>query len=73
MGIFERWLTLWVGLGILFGVAAGSVFPQGFVWIADQSVAQVNLIVAALIWAMIYPMMIQIDWRSEGRRVGKEC
>lgn len=71
MGIFERWLTLWVGLGILFGVAVGSVVPQGFVWIADQSVAQVNLIVAVLIWAMIYPMMIQIDWASI-RQVGRE-
>jgi arsenite transporter len=64
MGIFERWLTLWVGLGIAFGVALGVLIPGVFVWISEQSVAQVNLIVAVLIWAMIYPMMIQIDWAS---------
>jgi arsenite transporter len=64
MGLFERWLTLWVGLGIAFGVALGVLIPGVFVWISEQSVAQVNLIVAVLIWAMIYPMMIQIDWVS---------
>lgn len=64
MSIFERWLTLWVGLGIAFGVAFGVLIPGVFVWISEQSVAQVNLIVAVLIWAMIYPMMIQIDWAS---------
>ncbi|MFM1880719.1 MAG: hypothetical protein RLZZ344_953 [Pseudomonadota bacterium] len=64
MGIFERWLTLWVGLGILLGVALGLAIPDLFLWVADQSVAQVNLIVAVLVWAMIYPMMVQIDWAS---------
>jgi arsenite transporter len=71
MGIFERWLTLWVAFGILTGVVAGTLLPQGFLWVADQSFAQVNLIVAVLIWAMIYPMMIQIDWASI-RQVGRE-
>jgi ACR3 family arsenite transporter len=46
------------------GVGLGVAFPGVFVWVADQSIAQVNLIVAVLIWAMIYPMMIQIDWSS---------
>lgn len=64
MGIFERWLTLWVGLGIAAGIALGVTAPGVFVWVSEQSVAQVNLIVAVLIWAMIYPMMIQIDWLS---------
>lgn len=64
MGLFERWLTLWVGLAIVIGVAFGVLTPGLFVWISEQSVAQVNLIVAVLIWAMIYPMMIQIDWAS---------
>ncbi len=64
MGLFERWLTLWVGLAIVIGVAFGVLTPGVFVWISEQSVAQVNLIVAVLIWAMIYPMMIQIDWAS---------
>lgn len=64
MGLFERWLTLWVGLAMALGVGLGVAFPGVFVWVADQSIAQVNLIVAVLIWAMIYPMMIQIDWSS---------
>jgi arsenite transporter len=64
MGLFERWLTLWVGLAIVSGVAFGVLNPDVFSWISQQSVAQVNLIVAVLIWAMIYPMMIQIDWAS---------
>jgi ACR3 family arsenite transporter len=64
MGLFERWLTLWVSLGIVSGVALGLVLPQAFLWVSEQSVAQVNLIIAVLIWAMIYPMMIQIDWSS---------
>jgi arsenite transporter len=71
MGLFERWLTLWVGLGILFGVVVGTLLPQGFLWVADQSYAQVNLVIAVLIWAMIYPMMVQIDWASI-RQVGRE-
>lgn len=71
MGLFERWLTLWVGLGMLVGVVLGTLFPQGFLWVADQSYAQVNLVIAVLIWAMIYPMMIQIDWASI-RQVGRE-
>lgn len=71
MGIFERWLTLWVGLGIIFGIALGTVIPGVFIWIADQSIAQVNLVVAVLVWAMIYPMMIQIDWVSI-RKAGSE-
>ena len=64
MGLFERWLTLWVGLAMALGVGLGVAYPGVFVWAADQSIAQVNLIVAVLIWAMIYPMMIQIDWSS---------
>jgi len=64
MGIFERWLSLWVGLGILLGVGLGIGWPEAFLWISRQSVAEINLIVAVLIWAMIYPMMVQIDWHS---------
>ncbi|MEY4082835.1 MAG: hypothetical protein RL483_204 [Pseudomonadota bacterium] len=64
MSIFERWLSLWVGLAIVGGVAAGLLFPEPFAWIAQQSYAEVNLVIAALIWAMIYPMMVQVDWAS---------
>jgi len=64
MSVFERWLSLWVGLAIVGGVAAGLLVPEPFSWIAQQSIAEVNLVIAALIWAMIYPMMVQVDWAS---------
>jgi len=73
MGLFERYLTVWVGLGILAGVALGLVIPGLFQVIAAIELAHVNLIVAVFIWVMIYPMMIQIDWtavKDVGRRPG---
>ena len=71
MGLFERYLTVWVGLGILAGVGLGLLTPAGFAAIAAIEVAHVNLIVAVLIWIMIYPMMIQIDFAAV-RDVGKK-
>ncbi len=64
MGIFEKYLTLWVGLSIGTGVILGNWFPEFFETIADIEFANVNLIVAIFIWIMIYPMMIQIDFTS---------
>lgn len=64
MGLFERYLTVWVGLGILLGVGLGLLAPGAFQAIAALEVAHVNLVVAVFIWVMIYPMMIQIDWRA---------
>jgi len=64
MGLFERYLTVWVGLGILAGVGLGLVAPELFQVIAGIEYAHVNLVVAVFIWVMIYPMMIQIDWSS---------
>ena len=64
MGIFERYLSVWVGLGILAGVGLGLVVPGLFQAIAALEFAHVNLVVAVFIWVMIYPMMIQIDWRA---------
>lgn len=64
MGLFERFLTVWVGLGILAGVGLGLVMPDLFALIATLEFAHVNLVVAVLIWIMIYPMMIQIDWSA---------
>ncbi len=61
MGLFERFLTIWVGLGILAGVALGLWLPGLFQAIAAVELAHVNLVVAVFIWVMIYPMMIQID------------
>ena len=64
MGLFERFLTVWVGLGIAAGVTLGLLIPGVFQSIALIEFAHVNLVVAILIWVMIYPMMIQIDWSA---------
>ena len=71
MGLFERYLSVWVALGIAAGVGLGLVVPSGFQAVADMEVAQVNLVVAVFIWVMIYPMMIQIDWQAV-RDVGRK-
>jgi ACR3 family arsenite transporter len=71
MGLFERYLTVWVGMGILAGVGLGLLTPASFAAIAAVEVAHVNLIVAVLIWIMIYPMMIQIDFAAV-KDVGKK-
>ena len=64
MGLFKRFLTVWVALGIGAGVGLGLLVPGAFQFIAGLEVAHVNLVVAVFIWVMIYPMMIQIDWTS---------
>ena len=64
MGLFERYLSVWVGLCILAGVALGNFLPQVFEALAGVEVARVNLVVAVLIWIMIYPMMVQVDFGS---------
>ncbi|PKO58427.1 MAG: arsenical-resistance protein, partial [Betaproteobacteria bacterium HGW-Betaproteobacteria-18] len=64
MGVFERFLTVWVALGIAAGVGLGLLMPGVFQTIAALEFAHVNLVVAVLIWVMIYPMMIQIDWSA---------
>jgi ACR3 family arsenite transporter len=70
MGVFERYLTVWVGLGIMAGVGLGLAVPDAFQAVAAMEIAQVNLVVAVFIWIMIYPMMIQIDWHAV-KDVGK--
>ena len=70
MGIFERFLTLWVGVCILAGVVLGNIIPAFFEQIAALEFAHVNLVVAVFIWVMIYPMMVQIDFTAL-RDVGK--
>ncbi|MBD3801646.1 MAG: ACR3 family arsenite efflux transporter [Thioclava sp.] len=64
MSIFERWLTLWVALCIVTGIFLGNALPDIFGALAHAEYASVNLVVAVLIWAMVYPMMIGIDFRS---------
>jgi ACR3 family arsenite transporter len=71
MGLFERFLTIWVALGIVAGVGLGLLIPGAFQLIAGLEIAHVNLVVAVFIWVMIYPMMIQIDW-SAVKDVGKK-
>ncbi|WP_298444334.1 ACR3 family arsenite efflux transporter [uncultured Ferrimonas sp.] len=64
MGLFERYLSLWVALAIAVGVALGSVMPAAVAQLAQWQLAQINLPVALLIWLMILPMMMQIDFGS---------
>lgn len=71
MGFFERYLSVWVGLCIALGVGFGYTAPQLFESIAALEYAHVNLVVAVLIWLMIYPMMVQIDFSSI-KDVGKK-
>lgn len=64
MSTFERYLTLWVALCIVVGVAFGHAFPGVFEVIGSAEIAKVNLPVAALIWLMIVPMLIKIDFAA---------
>lgn len=61
MGIFERFLTIWVALAILLGVGLGVLAPGAFQAVANLEIARVNLVVAVLIWLMVYPMMLKVD------------
>lgn len=64
MGIFERYLSVWVAISITIGVILGVIFPPVFSLIATLEVAHVNVVVAVFIWAMIYPMMVQVDFST---------
>ena len=72
MGIFERYLSVWVSLCIMIGVGLGLLQPQAFQAIASLEVAHVNIVVAVFIWVMIYPMMLQIDF-SAVKDIGKNA
>jgi ACR3 family arsenite transporter len=61
---FERYLTLWVISCIIAGVIIGKIFPAGVNFLSKLEISQVNIPVAVLIWLMIYPMMVQIDFSS---------
>ena len=69
MGVFERYLSIWVGLCIVSGVVLGLTMPAVFQAFAAMEVAHVNVPVAVFIWIMIFPMMVQVDFGSI-RRVG---
>ena len=67
MSVFERYLTLWVALCIVAGVILGHLAPSAFHVIGAAEIAKVNLPVAALIWLMIVPMLIKIDFAALGQ------
>ena len=64
LGTFERYLTLWVALCIVAGIALGAVLPGAFHLLGDMQVAQVNIPVAVLIWLMIVPMLLRVDFTA---------
>ena len=66
MNLFERYLTVWVFLCIVVGVALGQMFPQLFHFIGTLEVAKVNLPVGLLIWVMIIPMLVRVDFGALG-------
>ena len=71
MGLFESYLSLWVGLCIIAGLGLGALLPGIFQLVASLEVASVNLVVAIFIWVMIYPMMVNVDFSSL-KNVGKK-
>ena len=66
MSVFERYLTLWVFLCIVAGIALGQLFPSVFQAIGRMEIAQVNLPVGLLIWVMIIPMLVKVDFSALG-------
>ena len=70
MGTFERYLSVWVALAMVVGIAAGKLLPALFNALAGFEYANVNFAVAVLIWAMVWPMMIGVDLASL-KRVGE--
>ena len=76
MGLFERYLSVWVAACIVAGVLGGAAFPGIFEAVARLEYASVNLVVAVFIWVMIYPMMVNVDFASikdVGRRPKGLC
>jgi ACR3 family arsenite transporter len=64
MNTFERYLTFWVAICIVVGIVLGQLFPPAFQAIGATEVAKVNLPVAGLVWLMIIPMLVKIDFRA---------
>ena len=64
IGFFEKWLSVWVAMCIAAGISLGNIVPDLFSNLADLEYASVNLVVAVMIWAMVYPMMVNIDFAS---------
>ncbi len=70
MSVFERYLSLWVGACMILGIAVGKLFPAFVAEVRRMELgtgSQINIPIAVLIWLMIYPMMLKIDFaRSSG-------
>jgi ACR3 family arsenite transporter len=64
MGFFERYLTVWVGLCIVVGIVLGKFLGSSITVLSELNISTVNIPVALLVWLMIYPMMVQIDFSS---------
>ncbi len=64
MPLFERYLSVWVALCILAGLGLGSIMPGFFGFLAGLEYGSINFVVAVLIWAMVYPMMVAVDFGS---------
>jgi len=64
MGFFERYLSIWVALCIISGIILGKVLGSSISVLSDMNIATVNIPVAVLVWLMIFPMMVQIDFGS---------
>jgi len=69
LGLFEKWLSVWVAAAIFAGIVLGNVAQGIFTALASIEYASVNLVVAVLIWAMIFPMMVAVDFAAV-RKVG---
>ena len=67
MSVFERYLTFWVALCIVAGIALGQLLPGAFHVIGSTTLAQVNIPVAVLVWLMIVPMLLKIDLAALGQ------
>lgn len=67
MSLFERYLSVWVGLAIIAGLALGQVAPELVNFLASIEYGSVNFVVAILIWFMVYPMMVAVDFSSLAR------
>ncbi len=67
LGFFERYLSLWVALCIMAGIALGSMMPAPFQALGNMNIAKVNLPVAILIWLMIVPMLLRVDFGALGQ------
>lgn len=70
MAFFERYLSLWVALCILGGIGIGHLFGASMEFLSKLEIAKVNIPIAILIWMMIYPMMLQVDFTSI-KKIGK--